>query len=87
MIPEDHLFLYGFSLCVQAGDEAFAGGLGDLACLDGIADGDHFNAGLGQLFGQLVVGTGTVFKNGMFMCVVSCIVCALLCYPIANLVS
>lgn len=30
---------------------------------------------------------GTVFKNGMFMCVISAIICAVLCYPIANLVS
>lgn len=30
---------------------------------------------------------GTVFRNGCFMCLVSAIVCALLCYPIANLVS
>lgn len=29
----------------------------------------------------------TVFKNGCFMAVASAIICALLCYPIANLVS
>ena len=29
----------------------------------------------------------TVFLNGLVMCIVSAIICALLCYPIANLVS
>ena len=77
----------GVPLCLELGINPFPLALGVCVCANLAYTIPPAYVPVGVAYADPYCNGKTVFKNGLYMAVVSMIVCAILIYPIANLVS